>query len=104
MSTDTNVQSMTKEVEKIFEATNTVVSGMNDGEHKTIVELSTDVGTALSLEPKKVLGFVSFYAHHTDIAYVARGKNGGLVKGTRPVKVVKAGKKNKSQVDTDTNQ
>jgi len=84
-----NVQSMTETANRIFEAANTIVESMKSGERKQIKELAVDVGSAIGMEPKRILGFVNHFAHETNIAYVTRGKNGGLIKGSRPVKVVK---------------
>lgn len=79
---------------------------MGAGDRKQIKELAADVGSALGMEPKRVLGFVNHFAHETNIAYVTRGKKGGIVKGTRPAKVVKAKKVKKVDSDpaTDSNQ
>jgi hypothetical protein len=54
----------------------------------------------LGQDPKEVLAFVNYFAHKTDIAYVTRGKNGGVVKGTKPVKVVKV--KKVKEIDSAT--
>ena len=56
------------------------------------------MGLVLARDPKDVLGFVNHFAHDTTLAYVTRGKNGGIIRGTKPVKVVKAAKK--AKVDT----
>jgi len=82
-------QTMTDTAQRIFETADSIIEAMNVGERKQIKELAVDVGTALGMETKKVLGFVNHYAHESDIAYVTRGKKGGIVKGTRPAKVVK---------------
>ena len=88
MSTD--IQSMTETAKSIFEAADSIVDKMQDGQRKQIKELAVEVGSAVSMDPKRVLGFVSHFVHHTTLAYVTRGKNGGIIKGVRPVKVVKA--------------
>ena len=103
MSTNPNVQSMTETADRIFEAANTIVEGMPTGSRKEIKKLAVEVGAAVGMEPKEVLGFVNHFAHKTDIAYVTRGKNGGLIKGVRPVKVAKP-KKVKATPTTDQNQ
>ncbi len=100
MSTNPNVQSMTETADRIFEAANTIVEGMQPGSRKEIKKLAVEVGAAVGMEPKEVLGFVNHFAHKTDIAYVTRGKNGGLIKGVRPVKVAKP-KKVKAAPATD---
>jgi hypothetical protein len=93
---------MVETAESIFEAANTIVSAMAVGTRKQIKELAVEVGTAVSMEPKRVLGFVNHFAHHTDIAYVTRGKNGGIIRGTRPVKQAKVKKSKKTAADTTT--
>ena len=65
-------------------------------------ELAQAVGTAVTMEPKQVLGFVNHFAHNTDIAYVTRGKNGGIIRGTKPAKVVKVSKKAAKVAAADT--
>ncbi len=101
MSTNPNVQSMTETADRIFEAANTIVEGMLPGSRKEIKKLAVEVGAAVGMEPKEVLGFVNHFAHKTDIAYVTRGKNGGLIKGVRPVRVVKPKKVKKADDSTD---
>jgi hypothetical protein len=89
MSTNANIQSMLETAKSIFEAANTVVEAMQVGERKQIKDLAVDVGSVVGMEPKRVLGFVNHFVHHTDIAYVTRGKNGGLIRGVKPLKVIK---------------
>lgn len=100
MSTTPNVQQMTETAQRIFETANGIVEGMSDGSRKQIKDLATEVSTALGLEPKRVLGFVNHFVHETNIAYVTRGKKGGLIKGVRPAKVVKAKRVKKTDIDT----
>lgn len=88
MSTN-EVQEMTETANQVFAASHNIVEKMPDGSRKQIKDLVAEVSTALGVEPKKVVGFVDHYVHETKIAYVTRGKNGGLIKGTRPAKVVK---------------
>ena len=101
MSSNTDVLSMTETAKEIFATANTIVEKMQDGERKQIKDLAADVASALNVEPKKVLGFVNHFAHETSIAYVTRGKKGGLIKGPRPVKVVKVKKAKKTDTVTD---
>lgn len=103
MSTNANIQSMLEDVERIFQAAHTTISGMQQGARKQIKELAQDVGVAVGRDPKEVLAFVNHFAHNTDIAYVTRGKNGGVIKGTKPIRVVKVKvKKAKDPTETDT--
>lgn len=92
MSSNKNIQSMLETVESIFAAAQGTVEAMANGERMQIKELAQAVGLAVAMEPKQVLGFVNHYVHNTDIAYVTRGKNGGIIRGVRQVKVVKAKK------------
>lgn len=87
-----NVQSMLETVEGIFNAAQTTVEAMSDGERMQIKELAQAVGLAVAMEPKQVLGFVNYYVHNTDSAYVTRGKNGGIIRGTKQPKQVKVKK------------
>ena len=96
-----DIKEMLATIEPVLETAHQIVSKLNDGERIQIKKLAQDVGNTLSLDPKEILGFVNHFAHNTKIAYVTRGKNGGVVKGVRPAKVVKAGKKSKK--DTSDN-
>lgn len=96
MSSNNDVLSMTETAKEIFTAANSIVEQMQVGERKQIKDLAADVASALNVEPKKVLGFVNHFAHETTIAYVTRGKKGGLIKGTRPARVVKVKKAKKA--------
>lgn len=96
-----DVERMTAFSKQVFEAAEHAISAMQDGERMQIKQLAQVVGLALAKNPKEVLGFVNHYAHDNSLAYVTRGKNGGIIRGTKPVKVVKAGKKQK-KVDAAT--
>lgn len=84
---------MLETVDRIFEATASTLSTMNDGERIQLKELAQTVGLAVAMEPKHVLGFVNHFVHNSDVAYVTRGKNGGVIKGVKsakPAKTVKS--------------
>ena len=98
MSKNANIQSQLETVERIFEAAHTTVNDMKDGERMQIKHLAEVVGLVLAVPPKEVLAFVNSFAHHTDIAFVTRGKNGGIIRGQ---KVAKPAKKTKKS-DTST--
>jgi len=87
-----DIETMTATSRRAYEAAQHVLDSMRDGERIQIKDLAKDVGLALAMDPKKVLGFVHHFAHHTSVAYVTRGKNGGIIKGIKPVKVKKAKK------------
>lgn len=101
MSTKTDVEKATTFSQRVYEAAESTIQSMQDGERVQIKQLAQVVGSALSEDPKVVLGFVNYFAHHNSLAYVTRGKNGGIIRGSRPIKVVKAGKKQK-KADTTT--
>lgn len=103
MSKNANIQMQLEKVERIFEAAFTVVNDMKDGERMQIKRLAEVVGLALAMPPKDVLSFVNSFAHNTDVAFVTRGKNGGLIKGTKVAKPVKASKKDKAKDSSDSN-
>jgi hypothetical protein len=92
MNSNKNIQNMLETVESIFNAAQTAVEAMQDGTRLQIKELAQVVGASVGLEPKQVLNFVNHYVHNTDIAYVTRGKNGGIIRGVKQAKVVKAKK------------
>lgn len=102
-----SVQSKLDQVEKVFVATYEALETMNDGDRVQLAELSKTVGLAVGWEPKKVLPFVSHFVHGLDIAYVTRGKKGGIIKGVKPASTAKPVKKSKkddaSQPADDTN-
>jgi hypothetical protein len=89
----TNIETMLETVERVFTAAEKTVESMQEGQRMQIKELASVVSSAVSMEPKQVLGFVNHFVHNTTLAYVTRGKNGGIIRGSKPVKVVKAPKK-----------
>lgn len=91
--TDIEIELMVTFSRQVFEAAQKTLAAMPDGGRIQIKDLAKTVGQSLSKDSKEVLGFVNHFVHRTTSAYVTRGKNGGIVKGTRPVKVVKAPKK-----------
>lgn len=91
--TDTDIELMVTFSKQVFEAAQNTIASMQDGDRMQIKQLAQAVGQALSKDPKVVLGFVNHFAHHTSIAYVTRGKNGGIIKGVKPARVVKVSKK-----------
>jgi hypothetical protein len=99
---NTNIQEIMKDIERVMEATHTVVETMQVGDRKQLKVLAQEVAALVSKSPKEIVSFVNHFAHNTSIAYVSRGKNGGIVRGVRQFKVVKAGKKSKSAGATDT--
>jgi hypothetical protein len=90
-----DVERMTAFSKEVYEAAEHAVQAMAEGERIQIKQLAQVVGLALAKDPKDVLGFVNHYAHDNSLSYVTRGKNGGIIRGTKPAKVVKAPKRQK---------
>jgi len=88
MNSNPNIQTMLETVETIFTATHNALIALPDGGRVQIKELAKTVGLTVGLDPKLILGFVNHFVHNTDVAYVTRGKNGGVIKGIKPVKAV----------------
>lgn len=97
---NTEIKTILESVEKIFTAAQASIESLKDGERMQIKELAKSVGLAVAMEPKQVLGFVNYYVHNTSAAYVTRGKNGGIIRGSKPTKVVKPSKKVKKDTNT----
>lgn len=95
-----NVDRLVEKNRAVYEAAESVVSGMQDKERKQIKDLATAVGSLVGKEPKEVLALVSMFAHDCDSGYVTRGKRGGFVKGVKVVKPAKPVKADDS-VSTD---
>jgi hypothetical protein len=93
-----NNDRMLDEARLVWETAHKVVADMQDGERTKIKELAQTVSQQLTKDPKQILGFIHYFAQNTDLAYVTRGKKGGLIKGIKPVKVVKASKRVKKPV------
>jgi hypothetical protein len=97
LDSKTDIERMTVFSKQVYEAAQTTIESMHDGDRIQIKQLAQVVGLALAKDPKDVLGFINYFAHDTSFAYVSRGKNGGLVKGIKPVKIVKPSKKQKEE-------
>ena len=75
---------------KYYTATQPNIDSMPEKARKHIKDMAEAVAVAVDEEPKEVYAFVSWYAHRPNNGgYVTRGKNGGFIKGVRPVKQVK---------------
>lgn len=77
---------MLESVERVFQAAETAVSSMKDGDRMQLKQLVNTVSVQVGMDPKYVLPFVSHYVHNTVQVYVARGKNGGIIKGSKSPK------------------
>lgn len=99
-----DIEEMLVDVKQILEAAHAALATMADGERVQIKDLAQTVGLAVARSPKEVLSFVNHFAHKTKIAYVTRGKNGGVIKGNKPAKTSKVSKRvKKVAVSTDSN-
>jgi hypothetical protein len=85
---DQSMEEMMESVNRIFEATQAVIETMSNGDRIQLKDLAQTVGLAVASDPKHVLGFVHHYVHNSNFAYVSRGKNGGVIKGKKPTKIV----------------
>ena len=88
----TEVESMLEEISGVLKAVETNIESLSVGERIQMKDLAAAVGLAVAKDPKYVMNFVNHYVHNTTLAYVTRGKNGGIIRGVRPAKVIKAGK------------
>lgn len=82
------VESMLQEIGLILTATETNIESLSEGERIQMKDLAAAVGLAVAKEPKAVLNFVNHYVHNTALAYVTRGKKGGIIRGVKPVKAI----------------
>lgn len=90
---NSSIDKMLETVKTIFTATMNVVNDIQDGKRMQIKDMAEAVATSLSMEAKHVLAFVNHFAHNClEVGYVTRGKNGGFIKGQKPVKVEKIAK------------
>ena len=99
---NTDIEKMVVDARQAWEAAQQVIDSMQDGQRIQLKDLAKDVGLALALDPKKVLGFVNHFAHNTSVAYVTRGKKGGVIKGVKPAEVVKVARIKKVKAPTVT--
>jgi hypothetical protein len=99
---NSDVQEMLENIKPVLEAAHKVIDLMQAGERKQIKNLAQDVSVLLGKEPKDVLAYVNDFAHNTKMAYVTRGKNGGIIKGIKPVKIQKVKKVKADDTATDT--
>jgi len=88
-----DIQNMIQTAQKVWDATNEIVSNMDDKDHISLQVLASKVSKAVSMEPKTVFGFVDHFVRNSTTAFISPGKSGGVRKGARPVKVVKPAKK-----------
>lgn len=86
---NSTVKTMIEKVESVLTTTHSLVESMSVGDRIQMKELASKVATQVGSTPKDVLTFVDYFVHNTDLAYVARGKNGGVVRGVKAVAAVK---------------
>jgi len=88
-----NANSMIETVSSVFSTAESIVSAMPEKSRIQLKELAQSVASSTGMEPNEVLTFVTFFARNTDLGYVSRGKNGGLIRGKRPLKSPPPGSK-----------
>jgi len=79
-----NTQEMSQEIKNTLDATQKIVDGMKDGDRMQVGVLAKEVSALVGKSPSDVLDFVTYFAHNSKVAYITRGKKGGVVKGTKP--------------------
>ena len=79
-----DTQKMLEDIKSTLEATQKIVDAMKDGDRMQVGALAQEVSAVVGKDPKDIMSFVSHFAHNTKVAYVTRGKKGGVVKGTKP--------------------
>jgi len=89
---NSNITQVIDTVSTILTATNSIVESMSEGDRKHMNTLVNEVAIATSMDTKKVENFVHHFVRTTNLAFVQRGKLGGVVRGQKPVTLVKAGK------------
>lgn len=80
------VKSMIDTATQCFETTNEIVTAMKDGERMMTQSLINQVSAKLNIDVKTALTFVTYFVHSSDAVHVARGKNGGIIRGAKAVK------------------
>lgn len=73
----------------VLDAVHATLESMAAGDRMQVKQLVQTVGLAVAKDPNDIFPLVHFIVSNTDAAYITRGKNGGVIKGTRPVKAVK---------------
>lgn len=79
-----NTQEMLQDIKSTLESTQKIVDGMKDGDRMQVGALAQEVSALVGKSPSDVLDFVTYFAHNSKVAYITRGKKGGVVKGTKP--------------------
>lgn len=97
-----NAQSMIQSVSSIFTSAEKILEAMPNGSRVQLKELAQSVSANSDLNPKDVLTFVTHFARNTDLGYVSRGKNGGLIRGTKQTsKITKTTTSDTSEVSEE---
>lgn len=91
-NTEDNIKKELQITENIYRQTQSVIDDLasgGEGKRMEIKNMADVVGLAVGMAPKDVLHMVNRYAHNAIGGYVRRGKKGGFITGSRPVKVEK---------------
>jgi hypothetical protein len=92
---NTKSKEILETVSRVIASAESSLQGMKDGERISLKDLTSLVALNCDMEAKHIIGFVTYFAHNTDLAHVTRGKNGGVVKGQPSAKADKSAKKSK---------
>ena len=92
---------MIESISSIINSANDIIMKMSDKDRMQIKDLAARVAKSTGSDAKQVLDFVAFFARNTDLGYVARGKNGGFIRGEKPVKATPAPAPSVSDSDSD---
>lgn len=88
-----DVNNMMTRATNIFNAIETVVSTMSERQNIRVEDLAKKVSKIVDVDVKAVIGYVNDFGKNTSGGYIDRGAHGGYIRGTKPVKTIKAGKK-----------
>lgn len=70
-----------------------ITENMKDGEKIRIPDLAEQVGAEVGMDGDDILPFITFMVRRLDGLVTARGRNGGVYKGSKPVAAPKVQKK-----------
>ena len=88
MANENNAKINTQEtLNKIIDISNREFNNLNDGEKITLKDLIGIVVAETGIPTSKATGLVQTYAHECSAVKVELGRNGGIFKGGRPVRV-----------------
>jgi len=78
-----------------------VIDSMEEGERIRTPELAQKVAERLGLDTIDIIPFMTFFSHNYDGVETSAGRNGGIYKGKKPVKVSKVKQRATGNTITD---